>query len=506
MASLAQASKGSNGYSTSHAANGNGLNERVKSARTEAQPSGTGNGKRVYRKGEIIDGWEVGTDPKVDTSGETEFGGSLGVLALMIGFPLLMWYMWIGAAFYDGKLPTREEGQSWGEFGRHLVDLVYTGAFPTLRAWRIYWTFFIFEAISYCVLPGVWGWGKPLPYQNGKQLKYKCNCYFTFHLSIAIGALLHFTGLFPLYTIIDLFGPLLSVAILSGYLVSFAAYFSALWRGAQHRMSGYPIYDFFLGAERNPRMFGVLDFKMFFMVRIPWFILIAITFATAARQYDRYGYVSGEAIFLLVAHYLYANACAKGEQLIISSWDIYYEKWGFMIIFWNLAGVPLSYCHAALFLAYHHPDEFEWKTAPLAVFYIVYVFVYWVWDTTNSQKNGYRAQERGQLVIRKAFPQLPWRTVKNPKTITSARGDTIMVDGWLGYARKIHYTCDIFFALSWGLITGFDSPFPWFYPVFFTIMCVHRAGRDTRRCREKYGEAWAQYERDVPYVWIPYVI
>ena len=25
--------------------------------------------------------------------------------------------------------------------------------------------------------------------------------------------------------------------------------------------------------------------------------------------------------------------------------DMYYEKWGFMLIFWNLAGVPLSYCH-----------------------------------------------------------------------------------------------------------------------------------------------------------------
>ena len=85
-------------------------------------------------------------------------------------------------------------------------------------------------------------------------------------------------------------------------------------------MTGYPIYDFFLGAELNPRMFGILDFKMFFMVRIPWFILFGLSCATAARQYERYGYVSAEALFLVVAHYLYANACAKGEQLIISSW------------------------------------------------------------------------------------------------------------------------------------------------------------------------------------------
>lgn len=70
-------------------------------------------------------------------------------------------------------------------------------------------------------------------------------------------------------------------------------------------------------------------------------------------------------------------------------------------------------------------------------------------------------------------------------------------------ARKVHYTCDLFFALSWGLITGFNSPFPWFYPCFFAVMVIHRASRDIRRCRERYGEAWFEYERRVPYLFIP---
>ncbi|KAG7108006.1 hypothetical protein HYQ44_012821 [Verticillium longisporum] len=456
--------------------------------------------QRTYRKGEFIDGWEVGTNPKVDTSGVFEFGGSAGVLSLMIGFPLLMWFMWIGAACYDGNIPWPEANQSWVEFGQHLSHLVYTDAFPTLRAWRIYWSFFVFEAISYCVLPGVWGWGKPLPHESGKQLKYYCNAYFTFHFTIAIIAALHFTGIFRLYTVIDEFGPLLTVSILSGYLVATIAYLSTLLRGAQHRISGYPIYDFFMGAELNPRMFGILDFKMFFMVRIPWFIIFGLSCGAAARQYERYGYVSGEVLFLVVAHYLYANACAKGEQLIISSWDIYYEKWGFMLIFWNLAGVPMSYSHCTMYLANHHPSEYKWNSFALVALYISYLFAYWIWDTTNSQKNGFRAEERGQLVSRKTFPQLPWQTIKNPKTITSDKGDVIMVDGRLGYARKIHYTCDVYFAL---LITGFRSPFPWFYPVFFSIMAIHRAERDHRRCREKYGEAWKQYEQEVPYLYIP---
>jgi delta24(24(1))-sterol reductase len=72
-----------------------------------------------------------------------------------------------------------------------------------------------------------------------------------------------------------------------------------------------------------------------------------------------------------------------------------------------------------------------------------------------------------------------------------------------GLARKVHYTCDLYFALNWGLITGFKSPFPWFYPVFFACMISHRALRDIQKCRNKYGEAWLEYERRVPYLFIP---
>jgi Delta24(24(1))-sterol reductase len=271
-------------------------------------------------KAEAIDGWVPGTDPKIDSSGHYDFGGSFGVTAMMIGFPLLMYYMWIGATYYNGKFPTRELGQSYADFFKHLGNLIYEGAFPSLFAWEIYWAFFIFEGACYCLLPGVYTYGKPLAYEGGKQLKYYCSAVWSFYTTIVLAAVLHYTGLFPLYTVIDEFGPLMSVAIISGYLVSIVAYFSALARGAQHRMTGYPLYDFFMGAELNPRLFGILDFKMFFEVRLPWYILFGLTCATAARQYEQFGYVSSEVCFLAMAHFLYANACSKGEECITTTW------------------------------------------------------------------------------------------------------------------------------------------------------------------------------------------
>jgi hypothetical protein len=109
---------------------------------------------------------------------------------------------------------------------------------------------------------------------------------------------------------------------------------------------------------------------------------------------------------------------------------MYFEKWGFMLIFWNLAGVPLTYIHCTLYIANHSPSEYHWNRYLLSLLFITYLFVYWIWDTANSQKNMFRAQERGVELNRKTFPQLPWKSVKEPKSIKTKTGDSILCDGW----------------------------------------------------------------------------
>ncbi|KAF2275943.1 uncharacterized protein EI97DRAFT_419634 [Westerdykella ornata] len=445
-------------------------------------------------------------NPAIDTSGKREFGGSFGMSAMMIGFPALMYYMWAGTVVYDGKLPRPAEGESWGDLFWHLVYLVKTQAYPTRQAWTIYWSFGLVQMAFYMLLPGVYRKGKPLPHLGGKQLTYYCSAMWSFYTSIVIALTLHFTGIFKIYTVVDEFGPIMSVAIISGFIASFVAYFSALARGATLRMTGYPIVDFFMGAELNPRLFGILDFKMFLEVRIPWFILFFCALGACLKQFELYGYVSGEAFFLVLAQYLYANACSKGEHLIITTWDMYYEKLGFMLIFWNMAGVPFSYCHSIIYIAKHHPSEYRHSPILIAILCIAYLGVYYVWDTTNSQKNQFRQEESGEVFERTTFPYFKYGKIHNPKYIQTKHGNKILVDGWYGKARKIHYTCDLFFALCWGLITGFNSVFPWFYSVFFFGMILHRANRDIKRCRETYGEAWEEYTRRVPYLFIPGVI
>lgn len=261
-------------------------------------------------------------NPATGSTDEVEFGGSLGVSLLMVIFPPLMYYLWIGATYYDGHLPWPASNQTLSDFLKQLGNLAYEGAFPNAKAWAIYWGFLIFEAACYVYLPGITVQGKPLPHEGGRRLDYYCSGLWSFYSTVAVAAGLHLSGTFPLYTILDEFGPIMSVAIITGFLISFTAYFSALSRGAQIRMTGRPIYDFFTGAELNPRIFGRLDLKMFSEVRIPWYLLFLISAAAATRQYEQFGFVSGEVGFLVMAHFLYANACAKGEECIPTTWSV----------------------------------------------------------------------------------------------------------------------------------------------------------------------------------------
>ena len=128
---------------------------------------------------------------------------------------------------------------------------------------------------------------------------------------------------------------------------------------------------------------------------------------------------------------------------------------------------------------------------------------YYVWDTSQSQRNRFRMQLNGSYVPRWTFPQLPWGTLENPQYLETASGKRLLVDGWWKYARKIHYTADIVMALSWGLICGFDHFLPYFYVTFFVAMILHRAWRDHVRCRRKYGDDWQRYMEKVPWLFIP---
>ncbi|KAJ1536953.1 C-24(28) sterol reductase [Nowakowskiella sp. JEL0078] len=446
-------------------------------------------------------------DLKIDKEIVYEFGGSVGVSFMIPFFPILMYYLWISVACYDGQIfgPKGLE-DFFPFFKRFWGNLVETQTVsPKLEHFVVYWGFLLFEAVLYVVMPGPITQGLPVPSLGFKKLDYKCSGLWAWYCTLVVSVILHITGLFPLTYIVDNFGPLMTVSIIAGFLISIIMYVTPFITKNTHRLSGNHIYDFFMGASLNPRI-GILDLKMYAEIRIPWILLFYISLSAALKRYEEIGYVPAQLWFMVLAHFLYSNACQKGEEMIPITWDMFYEKWGFMIIYWNFSGVPFTYCLSSLYLL----KTEKGRNLQMSPFYIgfiffILIFAYYIWDTANSQKNRFRMQQVGTFVPRFTFPQLPWGTIKNPKYIPTPSGGGLLVSGWYSIIRKAHYTGDTLMALSWGLICGFGSFIPYFYVVFFSIMITHRAIRDMERCAKKYGDIWVEYCRVVPYIFIPYV-
>jgi delta24(24(1))-sterol reductase len=441
-----------------------------------------------------------------DTRGTTEtaareFGGAAGAVAIMLGSNLLVYYLWLclahhqGAAVHPSSLPDVVPflRRSWAETA---------AAAPTSRAALLYLGCIAFQLLLAWIMPGPWVKGLPVPSEGNVRHAYRCNGVESWYATLAVAALLHVTGILRLSALADNLGPMLSVAVLFANGLAIAVYLVTLAAGRQTRMTGNLTYDLFMGAILNPRV-GRVDLKFFAETRISWILLFMLTLSAAAKHHEVHGSVSGPLLFMVVAHGLYTNAVMKGEECIPTTWDIFHEKWGWMLIFWNLVGVPWVYSFNAYYLLVNGPVVHS--PAYLALLFAVLLGAYYVWDTAQSQKNRFRMQERGTYLRRRTFPQLPWGTLENPRYLRTANGGTLLVDGWWAWARKIHYAADVVMAFTWALSCGFRGVLPFLYPAFFLAMILHRAHRDERRCAAKYGADWERYLRTVRWRFIPFV-
>eukprot|EP00760_Papus_ankaliazontas_P010317 PhM_4_TR14252/c0_g1_i1/m.8664/K00223/ERG4; Delta24(24(1))-sterol reductase len=440
------------------------------------------------------------TPDKDKWDGRYEFGGAPGVVAFIVVSHIIVYYFYVCIEFFGGNLVVPH----W-----HMMELLWAHASPTTESVTVYIAFTLYELLLALTMPGVRMKGLPIPSEGNRTLSYNCNAVASWYAILATVAGFHFSGVYPIHRIREIYGPLLTTSVIAGNAVSVAIYLGGIVTGNAIRMSGNHVYDYFMGSWLNPRLFGGrVDIKMFAEIRNSWVILFLVTLSCAAKQYEQYGYVTYSMGFMVLAHLLYVNACQKGEECIPTTWDIFYEKFGWMLIFWNFAGVPFSYCFQSLYIQTVLDGRDGFANGYVAAgAYALLLFAYYVWDTANSQKNRFRMMRQGvpsDVIKRRTFPQLPWGTIDNPRTIKGAAGE-LFCDGWWAWGRKIHYTADLTMAFLWGAACGFNNFIPFFYFCFFLSHLVHRAFRDDERCHKKYGKMWDEFCNRVPYIFIPYV-
>jgi len=200
-------------------------------------------------------------------------------------------------------------------------------------------------------------------------------------------------------------------------------------------MTGKPVYDYFMGSTLNPRI-GSVDIKMFAEIRISWTLLFALAMGAVSKQYELYGRVSWNAWLFAYGTALYLNACAKGEQYIPQTWDMNFEKFGWLLSYWNLAGVPFSYCYPAIYIAKRDPRDLEFSTPILIVLFTVLTISHALFDIAMAQKSHFKAVETNTYIKRYTFPQLPFAELENPKFLKTHLGGKLLLGGLWGYLRK----------------------------------------------------------------------
>lgn len=323
---------------------------------------------------------------------------------------------------------------------------------------------------------------------DGTCLDYRTNGFIALILSeIGFAACLYFKV--PVHMVYHTFIGIITATILWSIIVAVVVYVMAHQqkRGlAPGGNTGNVIYDFFMGHQLNPR-WGNFDFKFFFEVRPGLIGWVMINFCMAAKEYQKRGEVSPAMILVCIFQLIYVADCLFYESSILSTMDIIDEGFGFMLAFGDISWVPIMYSMQARYLV-----DNSVKISYLTIAAIVALFVigYAIFRGANSQKDRFRTDPDSE-------------EFRDQETILTPTGRRLLVSGWWGLVRHPNYLGDIIMAFAWSIPCGFTNPFPFFYPVYLTILLVHREIRDEANSRRKYGASWDEYCRRVPYRIVP---
>lgn len=395
--------------------------------------------------------------------------------------PLVTYYLYFCVAFNDGAL-LPGSGSDWSGFFSAIV--------PTWDAAAVYVGWLAFQAFLQMAAPGPRIDGLPLA--DGNRLQYRINGFSALFITAAVLALGVWLDWLSLTWIHDNFGALLSVIVLFCFAFSLFLYlYGKSGRGGPGRVTNDFFVDYFMGTSLNPRWPPVtgFDFKFFCESRpglIGWMV---INFGLAGTQYERYGFVSTSMILVCGMQLFYILHYFWAERFILSTIDIRTERFGWMLVYGDLAWVPMTYCIQAFYLIDHVHSLPLWAAALILALYFAGFYVF---RATNMQKDRFRRDPENTTI---------WG--RKAEYLDTARGSKLLVSGFWGWARHINYLGDEMMALAWSLPCLFGSIVPYVYPIWFWFLLVTRERRDDRWCAKKYGADWDRYRERVPWRIIP---
>ncbi|KAI8075921.1 ergosterol biosynthesis ERG4/ERG24 [Gilbertella persicaria] len=405
-----------------------------------------------------------------------EFGGPVGAFGMVTILPLLV--LFFATCCDKTGYPSKAFMEDPKSTILSKLSLEYLFSLYDRSAFIVYFAFVAMLAAFYVALPGDYIPGTLL--RDGTRLKYRMNGFSSFHATFFVALyFLKDTGLKPLEYVYDHYIGLAFASIIFSYVISLGVYIGSFGPGkllALGGNTGNPIYDFMIGRELNPRVEN-FDVKFFTELRPGLIGWITINYCLAAKQYNDLGYITNAMLLTQFFQTWYVVDSLWNEEAVLTTMDITTDGFGFMLAFGLYTWVPFTYTLQARYLVDFPRSISLFEFSAILALNLV---GYYIFRSANSQKNEFRA-----------FPDSP--RSKKLKYIQTKTGSKLITSGWWGMSRHINYLGDWLMSLSYSLPCGFGSVIPYFYPIYFGILLLHRERRDDDKCRNKYGEDWEKY-------------
>ncbi|KAK8120237.1 ergosterol biosynthesis ERG4/ERG24 family protein [Apiospora kogelbergensis] len=470
-----------------------------------------------------------------------EFGGPLGAAAIMVGLPLLFNVLYLTCNDKTGcpapiLLTPRE--LTWEKLKSQIPlpqDGIRGFASWEVTGWLL--TYYMFSMILFVALPAQTVTGTKLR-ESGRCLPYKFNSAFSSTLVqlviAAVGTYIQGSKFVVWMFITDNYLQLLTASLILSFGISIWVYARSfgvkpgnrdLRELAVNGHTGNVIYDFFIGRELNPRVtlpvFGEIDVKTWLEMRPALTSWILLNLAFVAKQHRNYGRISNSILLTTAMQTYYALEGQYFEEGLLRMMDVTTDGLGFMLTFGNITLVPFLYSTQCRYLAVYPVDL---STPAVAAIGAVYALGLYIFRAANDQKLRFRMQ-----------PDHP--SVRGLPYLQTKRGTKLLTGGWWGMSRHMNYLGDwiqaIPFSISTGLAgylilpaslagaspeamvmadgrvvvqgaaKGWGMIFTYAYVFWFGILLIHREGRDTAACAEKYGDDWEKYKKIVRWKIIP---
>ena len=419
------------------------------------------------------------------------FHHTLAPLFLLICCPPTALLVWEINVKHQGSVASFAEQVLAVGFFAELVSVWEPVVWGTAAGWKIIGTFAAVQLLLMRLVPGRHFCGPTTP--KGYVPVYRANGVACFLISLGLFFLGGFVfNWFEPTIVYDHFAGI--IGALNVFSLAFCLLLYCKGRffpsGPDGGLSGHFIFDYYWGTELYPRILG-WDVKMFTNCRFGLMGWPIIVLSFAAKQAELGG-LSDSMVVALIVMLTYLVKFFVWETGYLCSIDIMHDRAGFMICWGCLVWVPAIYTSPILYLV-HHPHHLgmAWS-AGIAVLGVGAVMINYFAD---RQRQVVRATG-GECTIWGKKPRL---IVANYCAENGAEKETVLLaSGWWGVARHFHYVPEILAAFFWTVPALFSHFLPYFYVTFLTILLVHRARRDEKRCQQKYGAYWDEYRRLVP--------